>query len=404
MKKLWGSRFSKKTDKLAEKFSESISFDWRLYKYDISGSLAHVKMLAKQRIIPAGDAAKIISALKEIEKQIVARAASGALRLDPAYEDIHTYIEKEVVRLAGEKAGLKMHTARSRNDQIALDIRMFVREEAQKTAGLLRKVRAALAAVSKKHGKTLFPAFTHLQVASSVSFGTYLGAFSEMFTRDEQRLTECARRLNYSPLGAGAAAGTTLNIDRKFTARELGFAGVIKNTVDAISDRDFVIEYLFVLSMIMMHLSRLSEDIIIWLSPGYKLVEIDESFMTGSSLLPQKKNPDMCELARGKTGRAYGNLIRLLTVMKGLPLSYNRDMQEDKEALFDSNDTVQSCLELYAKIIATLRPLPDRAEELIGANFGGAQHLVELLVKKGMEFRRAHALVGRLVRHFEEKK
>ncbi|MEW6041834.1 MAG: argininosuccinate lyase, partial [Elusimicrobiota bacterium] len=349
MKKLWGSRFSKNSDRIAEKFTESISFDWRLYRQDIAGSIAHARMLAKQKIIPVKDASKIISALKTIEKELDRKIESGKIKFDPAYEDIHTYIEKQVTKIAGEKAGLKMHTARSRNDQIATDLRLFVREEAQKTAGLLDGLVRALKTVLKKYGNVQFPAFTHLQVAAPVKFGTYIGAFVEMFKRDAGRINDCIARLNYSPLGAAAVAGTTLNIDRSFSAKKLGFKGVIENTVDAVSDRDFVAEYLFDLSMIMVHISRLSEDLIIWLSPGFKLIEMDESFMTGSSLLPQKKNPDVCELARGKSAGTIGNLVRLLTLLKGLPLSYNRDMQEDKEGLFDSNDTVQLCLSVFAR-------------------------------------------------------
>src|SRR5436305_3168065 len=385
-------RFQKAAAKIAQRYCESVSFDHRLYRHDIAGSIAHAAALTKAGIISAAEQKKIEAGLREIEKEI----ESGKFHWDEALEDVHMNIESALTKKIGEGCA-KMHTARSRNDQVALDLRLYVKEQIEQTSARLRKLQGALLQLADKHVDLVMPGYTHLQRAQPVLFAHYLLGQIEVFARDQDRLRDCLSRTDVLPLGSGALAGSTIVLDREFIARELGFARVSQNSLDAVSDRDFVCEFIFALAMIGMHLSRLSEDLIIWSTSEFGFVEFSEDFSTGSSLMPQKKNPDMAELTRGKTGRLYGNLISILTTLKGLPSSYNRDLQEDKEALFDSVDTVSAALELFCAMLPRLKINCERMEAAANDPNLLATDLAEYLVKKGMPFRKAHEIVGTLV-------
>ncbi|MCR4442699.1 MAG: argininosuccinate lyase [Peptococcaceae bacterium] len=392
MKKLWGGRFQKNTDALAEDFHSSISFDRRLYRHDIRGSIAHARMLGEEGIITRREAAQIIAGLEEILQEI----EDGKIQFSQEAEDIHMHIEAVLTEKIGP-AGKKLHTGRSRNDQVALDTRLFVREEIEKTRLLLLDLVDVLVGLAGEHAETIMPGFTHLQIAQPVTLGHHLLAYTEMFKRDYGRLEDCRRRADVMPLGSGALAGTTFPLNREKVARELGFSRVSENSMDSVSDRDYIIEFLAALSLVMMHLSRLAEEIILWASQGFAFVELDDAYSTGSSIMPQKKNPDVAELVRGKTGRVYGDLLALLAVMKGLPLAYNKDMQEDKEALFDGVDTVQKCLLVFAPMLATAVFRKEEMYKAAGKGFSNATDLADYLVRKGMSFRDAHRLAGSLV-------
>jgi len=389
---MWGGRFAADTNELMLKMSESISYDKRLYAHDIMGSCAHVTMLAKQGIVPKEDADKCVAGLQEIKKEIDA----GKFEFSTKLEDIHMNIESKLTERVGD-AGGKLHSARSRNDQVCVDIRLYLRDECDDIVSLLRQLQASLVDLAERNKNVIMPGFTHLQHAQPVLYAHYLLAYVEMFDRDIGRIQDCRKRLNYLPLGSGAIAGTTLPIDREYVCELLSFDYVSRNSMDSVADRDFAIELLAALSIVMMHLSRNAEDICIYCSQEFAFMELDDAFSTGSSLMPQKKNPDTAELTRGKTGRVYGALVSMLTIMKGLPLTYNRDMQEDKEQLFDAIDTVKLVTATYAKMIATIRLKPDRM--LQAANEPGlmATDLAEWLVKHGVPFRTAHHRVGHLV-------
>ncbi len=390
--KLWGGRFSKETDTLANDFQSSIHFDQRLYREDIQGSLAHSEMLAAQGVISQADKDAIQKGLTEILADIEA----GKVEFSPANEDIHMNIEALLTQRIGE-AGKRLHTARSRNDQVALDFRMYAREEIGTVIGRLLDLEKVLCDQAKRHRNTVMPGYTHLQRAQPVSFAQHLLAYAAQFSRDVTRLEDCRKRLNECPLGSGALAGTTYPIDRFQTARALGFDRPCGNSMDGVSDRDYALELLSALSILMMHLSRFSEEVILWCSWEFKFVELDEAYSTGSSIMPQKKNPDMAELVRGKTGRVYGDLMGLLTVMKGLPLAYNKDMQEDKEPVFDALDTVELCLPVFTGMIGTMRVLPENLRRAAGRGFINATDCADYLTKKGMPFRDAYTATGRLV-------
>jgi len=385
-------RFQKSVADVAQRYSESVSFDYRLYRHDIAGSIAHAAALTKAGIISAAERKKIEAGLREIEKEI----ESGKFQWDEALEDVHMNIESALTKRIGE-AGAKLHTARSRNDQIALDLRLYVKDQIRQTSAQLKKLQTALLGLAEKHVDFIMPGYTHLQRAQPIYFAHYLLGQIEAFARDAERLRDCLQRTDVLPLGSGALAGSTIVLDRELIARQLGFAHLCQNSLDAVSDRDFVCEFLFCLAMIGMHLSRVSEDLIIWSTSEFGFVEFSEEFSTGSSLMPQKKNPDMAELTRGKTGRLYGNLMSILTTLKGLPSSYNRDLQEDKEALFDSVDTISAALELFPAMLPELKINRERME--VAANDPNllATDLAEYLVKKGMPFREAHEIVGTLV-------
>lgn len=376
----------------ARRYSESVSFDHRLYRHDIAGSIAHAAALAKAGIVSAVEQKKIEVGLREIEKEI----ESGKFQWDEALEDVHMNIESALTKKIGE-AGAKLHTARSRNDQVALDLRLYAKGEIERTSAQLKKLQTALLDLAEEHVDLVMPGYTHLQRAQPIYFAHYLLGQIEAFGRDAERLHNCLQRTDVLPLGSGALAGSTIVLDRELIARELGFARVSQNSLDAVSDRDFACELLFCLAMIGMHLSRLSEDLIIWSTSEFGFVEFSDAFSTGSSLMPQKKNPDMAELTRGKTGRLYGNLMSILTMLKALPSSYNRDLQEDKEALFDSVDTVSAALELFSAMLPELKINRERMEAAANDPHLLATDLAEYLVKKGMPFREAHAIVGRLV-------
>nr|WP_325230182.1 argininosuccinate lyase [uncultured Oscillibacter sp.] len=390
--KLWGGRFSKETDTLANDFQSSIHFDQRLYREDIQGSMAHSEMLAAQGVISQADKDAIQKGLTDILADIEA----GKVAFSPANEDIHMNIEALLTRRIGE-AGKRLHTARSRNDQVALDFRMYVRKEIGTVIGQLLDLEKVLCAQAKQHQNTVMPGYTHLQRAQPVSFAQHLLAYAAQFSRDVTRLEDCQKRLNECPLGSGALAGTTYPIDRFQTAQALGFDRPCGNSMDGVSDRDYALELLGDLSILMMHLSRFSEEVILWCSWEFKFVELDEAYSTGSSIMPQKKNPDMAELVRGKTGRVYGDLMGLLTVMKGLPLAYNKDMQEDKEPVFDALDTVELCLPVFTGMIGTMRVLPENLRRAAGRGFINATDCADYLTKKGMPFRDAYTATGRLV-------
>ena len=397
--KLWGGRFTKETNQLVFNFNASISFDQKFYKQDIQGSLAHVKMLAKQGIISNEDKDKIVSGLTGILNDI----ESGKLEISQSSEDIHTFVEQTLIERIGD-AGKRLHTGRSRNDQVALDMRLYTREQVQEVNGLLKELLETLYKVMEANLETYMPGFTHLQKAQPITLAHHFGAYFEMFKRDRSRLFDIYERMNYCPLGSGALAGTTYPLDRDFTAKELGFYGPTLNSMDSVSDRDYLIEFLNALSLIMMHLSRFCEEIIIWNSNEYRFVDIDDSYSTGSSIMPQKKNPDIAELVRGKTGRVYGALMSLLTTMKGIPLAYNKDMQEDKELAFDAMDTAKGCIALFTGMIDTMKFNKERMADSCKHGFTNATDAADYLVNKGVPFRDAHGIVGQLVLYGIENK
>lgn len=392
MAKLWGGRFQKSTDVKVDDFNSSIRFDKRMYRQDIRGSIAHAKMLGKQNIIPAEDAEKIIEGLQGILEDIEA----GKISFMIDAEDIHMNIETILTERIGD-AGKRLHTGRSRNDQVALDIRMYLSDEAEEISEMLHQLRSTLVKLAKDHTETVMPGYTHLQKAQPITFAHHLMAYYEMFKRDSARLEDCVGRMKVMPLGSGALAGTTYPLDRSFVAEELGFEKVTANSLDGVSDRDFCIELAGCLSIIMMHLSRFCEELILWSSHEFSFVEMDDAYSTGSSIMPQKKNPDVAELIRGKTGRVYGHLMGLLTTMKGIPLAYNKDMQEDKEPIFDSVDTVKMCLPVFIDMIATMKVKKDRMLQGAKGGFTNATDVADYLVKKGVPFREAHGIVGRMV-------
>ena len=399
MAQLWGGRFTKETDKEVYAFNASINFDKRLIDVDIKGSIVHAKMLAKQNIISETDKDSIINGLNNILSDV----KSGSLLITEEYEDVHSFVEANLIDRIGD-AGKKLHTGRSRNDQVALDMRLYTRDTVLKTKSLLITLLSEINNVMKENIDTYMPGFTHLQKAQPVTLAHHFGAYFEMFKRDVLRLEDIYERMNYCPLGAGALAGTTYPLDREFVAENLGFLAPTANSMDSVSDRDYLIEYLSALSIIMMHLSRFCEEIIIFNSNEYRFVEIDDTFSTGSSIMPQKKNPDIAELVRGKTGRVYGALMSLLTTMKGIPLAYNKDMQEDKELSFDAFDTVNSCIHLFTGMIATIKFNKEIMEKSAMNGFTNATDAADYLVKKGMPFRDAHAVIGRLVLYCIENK
>ncbi|NLN06086.1 MAG: argininosuccinate lyase [Firmicutes bacterium] len=390
--KLWGGRFSKETDALVEAFTASIAFDKRLYEEDIRGSMAHCRMLAACGIITREEADSILRGLEEIRGEI----ERGEMAFTAALEDIHMHIEKRLIDKIGPVGG-KLHTARSRNDQVALDLHLYVRKEIKETIALIIALQETLLAVAEKHTDTIMPGYTHLQRAQPVTFAHHLLAYFWQLQRDKERFRDTYRRADWMPLGAGALAGTTFPINREMVREELGFARLYENSMDAVSDRDFILEFLANASILMMHLSRLSEDLILWNSQEFGFVTLDDAFTTGSSIMPQKKNPDVAELVRGKTGRVYGHLLGLLTVLKGLPLTYNKDLQEDKEGLFDTVDTVKSCLALYSAMLRTLEVDKEKMYQAVDGDLASATDLADYLVRKGLPFREAHAVVGRLV-------
>jgi len=398
MAKLWGGRFQKNTDKKVDDFNSSIRFDKRMYKQDIRGSIAHAKMLGKQGIIPREDSEQIVEELKNILHDI----NDGKVEFLIDAEDIHMNIEKILTDRIGD-AGKRLHTGRSRNDQVALDIRMYLMDETEELKEMLAHAMEVLVDLAKEHTETIMPGYTHLQKAQPITFAHHLMAYFEMFKRDYSRLEDCRKRTSVMPLGSGALAGTTYNLDREFVKEELGFEEVTMNSLDGVSDRDFVIELASCLSMVMMHLSRFCEELILWSSHEFSFVEMDDAFSTGSSIMPQKKNPDVAELIRGKTGRVYGHLMGLLTTMKGIPLAYNKDMQEDKEPIFDALDTVKLCLPVFCDMIATMKVRKDNMLKGSKGGFTNATDVADYLVKKGLPFREAHEVVGRMVFYAIEK-
>ena len=390
--KLWGGRFSQSTERLVEDFTESVSYDRRLYRQDIKGSIAHARMLGERGIIPQKDAQRIIEGLEKILKEIDA----GRFEWKKELEDVHMNIEKALTDMIGP-AGGRLHTARSRNDQVATDFRLFIKDEIKELDELLRGIQSAFIHQAEKYLGLIMPGFTHLQKAQPVLYSHHMLAYFEMFKRDRERLSDCVRRVDVCPLGSAALAGTSYPIDRQMTARELGFSQVSPNSMDAVSDRDFALEFLFCLSVIMMHLSRLSEELIIWMSSEFSFVELPDAYCTGSSIMPQKKNPDVPELVRGKTGRVYGSLFALFTTLKGLPLTYNRDLQEDKEQLFDALDTVKPSLAVMTGVVEKMIPHAQNITRDTETGFLTATDLADYLVKKGLPFRRAHEVVGKAV-------
>ena len=392
MAQLWGGRFTKETDQLVYDFNASIRFDRRLYAEDIRGSIAHVMMLARQNILTEAEKEDIIEGLEGILSDV----ENGKLPISEKYEDIHSFVEATLIERIGEP-GKKLHTGRSRNDQVALDMKMYVRSEVRKLDDLLRDLLQVLLSTMEENLETYMPGFTHLQKAQPVTLAHHLGAYFEMFKRDHERLMDLEKRMNTCPLGSGALAGTTYPLDRQYTASLLGFDGPTLNSMDGVSDRDYLVELLSDLSLIMMHLSRFSEEVIIWNSNEYQFVEIDDAYSTGSSIMPQKKNPDIAELVRGKTGRVYGALNALLVSMKGIPLAYNKDMQEDKEWAFDAIDTARHFLTLFTGMLETMQYHKDRMEESARHGFTNATDVADYLVNHGVAFRDAHGIVGRLV-------
>lgn len=390
--KLWGGRFTKQTDKLVHNFNASISFDQKFYKQDIDGSIAHVTMLAKQQILTDEERDTIIAALEDIKNEI----AEGTLVISPAYEDIHSFVEAMLIERTGE-TGKKLHTGRSRNDQVALDMKLYTRDEIKECDALLRDLLTVILSIMEKNTSTFMPGFTHLQKAQPLTLAHHFGAYFEMFKRDRSRLADIYKRMNTCPLGAGALAGTTYPLDRACTAELLGFDGPTLNSMDSVSDRDYLIELLGALSTIMMHLSRFSEEIIVWNTNEYQFIELDDAYSTGSSIMPQKKNPDIAELVRGKTGRVYGALMSLLTTMKGLPLAYNKDMQEDKELTFDAIDTTKGCIKLFTGMIQTMKINKPAMAKSARNGFTNATDAADYLVKHGVPFRDAHGIIGQLV-------
>ena len=392
MAKLWGGRFQKSTDRRVDDFNSSIRFDKRMYAQDIRGSIAHANMLGRQGIIPQADAEKIVEGLRGILDDINA----GKVEFLIDAEDIHMNVEKLLTDRIGE-AGKRLHTGRSRNDQVALDLRMYLLDETESLRGMLLHALGVLLSLAKEHEATVMPGYTHLQKAQPITLGLHFMAYFEMLRRDLSRLEDWRKRCDFSPLGSGALAGTTYPLDREGTARELGFGAITRNSLDGVSDRDFAIELAGVLSMLMMHLSRFSEELILWSSHEFSFVEMDDAYSTGSSIMPQKKNPDVAELIRGKTGRVYGHLLGLLTTMKGLPLAYNKDMQEDKEPIFDALDTVRLCLPVFCDMIATMTVKKENMLRGAKGGFTNATDAADYLVKRGMPFREAHAVIGKLV-------
>ena len=396
--KLWGGRFTKEENQLVHNFNESLSFDQKFYEQDIRGSLAHAAMLARQGIISEADGAAIEAGLKGILEDL----RSGALTFSSEYEDIHSFVEAVLTERIGE-AGKRLHTGRSRNDQVALDMKLYCRDEIDQLDGLFLALLQELLKRMEENLETYMPGFTHLQKAQPVTLAHHLGAYFEMFYRDKQRLADIRRRMNLCPLGAGALAGTTYPLDRDYTAKQLGFDGPTLNSMDSVSDRDYVLELLGALSIAAMHLSRFCEEIILWNSNEYRFVELDDAYSTGSSIMPQKKNPDIAELVRGNTGRVYGALVSLLTVMKGIPLAYNKDMQEDKELTFDAIDTMKGCLALFTGMLSAISFNREAMEESAKKGFTNATDAADYLVSRGVPFRDAHGIVGRLVLRCIEK-
>ncbi len=392
MAQLWGGRFTKDTDQLVYNFNASISFDQKFFHQDIEGSIAHTVMLAKQKILTEEEKDAIVKGLTGIREDVDA----GKLQITSAYEDIHSFVEANLIDRIGD-AGKKLHTGRSRNDQVALDMKLYTRDEISNVDDLLKDLLAELLIIMKENTETYMPGFTHLQKAQPITLAHHMGAYFEMFKRDRSRMADIYKRMNYCPLGSGALAGTTYPLDREYTASLLGFEGPTLNSMDSVADRDYLIEFLSALSTIMMHLSRFSEEIIIWNSNEYKFIEIDDAYSTGSSIMPQKKNPDIAELVRGKTGRVYGALMSLLTTMKGIPLAYNKDMQEDKELTFDAIDTVKGCLALFTGMIRTMKFNKDIMEKSAMHGFTNATDAADYLVKHGVPFRDAHSIIGHLV-------
>ena len=396
--KLWGGRFTKEENQLVHNFNESLSFDQKLYRQDIEGSMAHITMLARQGIVSEEDKETILGGLKGILKDL----ESGDLVFTKEHEDIHSFVEATLIERVGEP-GKRLHTGRSRNDQVALDMKLYCRDEIEEIDRLVKGLLEELLTIMEKHLDTFMPGFTHLQKAQPVTLAHHMGAYFEMFYRDRTRLYDIRKRMNYCPLGSGALAGTTYPLDREYTSKFLGFYGPTLNSMDSVSDRDYVIELLSALSLIAMHLSRFSEEIIIWNSNEYRFVELDDAYSTGSSIMPQKKNPDIAELLRGKTGRVYGALVSMLTTMKGIPLAYDKDMQEDKELTFDAIDTVKGCLALFTGMIATMTFRNDVMEDSAKKGFTNATDAADYLVNHGVPFRDAHGIVGQLVLYCIER-
>ena len=390
--KLWGGRFTKETNQLVHNFNASISFDQKFFKQDIEGSIAHVTMLAKQGILTDSEKETIINGLNSILEDII----NETLIIDGKHEDIHSFVEANLIERVGEP-GKKLHTGRSRNDQVALDMKLYTRDEVEEMNHLLKNLLLEIHTIMKSNTETFMPGFTHLQKAQPITLAHHMGAYFEMFKRDRSRLDDIYKRMNYSPIGSGALAGTTYPLDRAYTASLLGFDGPTLNSMDSVADRDYLIEFLSAMSIIMMHLSRFCEEIIIWNSNEYQFVEIDDTYSTGSSIMPQKKNPDIAELVRGKTGRVYGSLMSLLTTMKGLPLAYNKDMQEDKELTFDAIDTVKGCLALFTGMISSMKFNCTIMESSAKNGFTNATDAADYLVNHGVPFRDAHGIVGKLV-------
>ena len=396
--KLWGGRFTKETNQLVDEFNASITFDKRFYRQDIRGSIAHVTMLAKAGILTEEERDQIKGCLEQILEDIEA----GSLSIDETAEDIHSFVEATLIDRIGD-TGKKLHTGRSRNDQVALDMKLYTRDELEEMHGLLTSLLETILKIMEENLETYMPGFTHLQKAQPVTLAHHFGAYFEMFLRDRQRLEDIHARMNYCPLGSGALAGTTYPLDRDYTAELLGFTGPTMNSMDSVSDRDYLIEFLSAMATIMMHLSRFSEEIIIWNSNEYRFVELDDAYSTGSSIMPQKKNPDIAELVRGKTGRVYGALISLLTTMKGIPLAYDKDMQEDKEMTFDAIDTTKGCIQLFTGMIATMKFRKDVMARSAMKGFTNATDAADYLVKNGVPFRDAHGIIGRIVLYCIDK-
>ena len=398
MAQLWGGRFTKETDQLVYNFNASITFGQKFYKQDIEGSIAHVTMLAKQGILTEQERDDIVRTLKEIRDEV----ESGKLEITSEYEDIHSFVEANLIDRLGV-TGKKRHTGRSRNDQVALDMRLYTRDELLHTDDLLKELLETILKIMEANTETIMPGFTHLQKAQPITLAHHMGAYFEMFKRDRLRLHDIYERMNYCPLGSGALAGTTYPLDREYTAELLGFYGPTLNSMDGVSDRDYLIEFLSACATIMMHLSRFSEEIIIWNSNEYQFVEIDDAYSTGSSIMPQKKNPDIAELVRGKTGRVYGALMSLLTTMKGIPLAYNKDMQEDKELSFDAMDTVKGCIALFTGMLATMKFNKGKMRLSANNGFTNATDAADYLVKHGVPFRDAHGIIGKIVLYCIER-
>ena len=398
MAQLWGGRFTKETDQLVYNFNASIGFDQKFYRQDIAGSMAHVKMLAKQGILTEEEKTQILDGLEGILRDV----ENKTLEITSEYEDIHSFVEATLIGRIGEP-GKKLHTGRSRNDQVALDMKLYTRDEVKEMDGLVKELLWTLLHIMEENTDTFMPGFTHLQKAQPITLAHHMGAYFEMFKRDRGRLQDICDRMNYCPLGSGALAGTTYPLDREYTAELMGFAGPTLNSMDSVADRDYLIEFFSAMSTIMMHLSRFSEEVIIWNSNEYQFVEIDDAYSTGSSIMPQKKNPDIAELVRGKTGRVYGALMSLLTTMKGIPLAYNKDMQEDKELTFDAIDTVKGCLALFNGMLATMQFKKENMESSARNGFTNATDAADYLVNHGVAFRDAHGIVGQLVLYCIEK-